>query len=89
MQRLFDFRDNCRLLAAQAYNEAEGNPVKARAILRAKAKAYGMDPMTIMLLIQIAIKIWMWAKEQGYLQKMPVMQQANEPHWMDVEDDDE
>lgn len=89
MQKLFDFRSNCRLMAAQAYNEAEGNPLEARRILRAKAKAYGMDPMTIMLLIQIAIKIWMWAKEQGYLAKMPITQQASEPDWMDVEDDDE
>jgi hypothetical protein len=36
-------------------------------LLRKKYKAYGLDPMTIMVLIQIAIQIWKWAKDNGYL----------------------
>ena len=51
----------------EAYNEAKGDRAEYRSLLRKKYKAYGLDPMTIMVLIQIAIQIWKWAKDNGYL----------------------
>lgn len=86
--RVDEYRNVTRLFAAEAYNECEGNPFKARAVFRAKAKAYGLDPMTIILLIQIAIKIWAWAKEQGFLAQMPVVASVGEPAWFDVSYED-
>lgn len=58
--------------AAIAFNDASGDAHKARRILKAKYRAMGLDPMTIILLIQIAIKIWAWAKDNGYLSSIPV-----------------
>lgn len=58
--------------AAIAFNDASGDAHKARRILRAKYRAMGLDPMTIVLLIQIAIQIWAWARENGYLSSIPV-----------------
>ncbi len=56
---------------AQAYAEADGNTRTARRILRSKLRGvYGIDPATIALivaLIQLAFKVWKWAKDNGYL----------------------
>ena len=56
---------------AQAYAEADGNTRTARRILRHKLKSvYGFDPATmamIFALIQLAFKVWKWAKDNGYL----------------------
>lgn len=86
--RVDEYRNVTRLFAAESYNECEGNPFKARKVFRQKAKAYGLDPMTIILLIQIAIKIWAWAKEQGFLAQMPVVAAVGEPSWFDVSYED-
>lgn len=87
-QRFEDLRSVTRLFAGEAYNEAEGNPFKARQLFRAKTRAYGLDPMTIIMLIQIAIKIWAWAKENGFLKSMPIVATAAEPQWILTEDND-
>ena len=56
---------------AQAYAEADGNTRTAHRILRHKLKSvYGFDPATmamIFALIQLAFKVWKWAKDNGYL----------------------
>ncbi len=56
---------------AQAYAEADGNTRTARRILRSKLVGlYGFDPATmamIFALIQLAFKVWKWAKDNGYL----------------------
>lgn len=87
-QKLEDLRGLCRLWAGESFNESEGNPFKARKAFRAKAKTYGLDPMTIILLIQIAIKIWAWAKEQGFLKSMPIVATGSEPVWINSDDED-
>jgi hypothetical protein len=56
---------------AQAYADADGNTRTARRILRSKlVGVYGIDPATIAMifaLIQLAFKVWRWAKDNGYL----------------------
>jgi hypothetical protein len=56
---------------AQAYADADGNTRTARRILRSKLISfYGLDPATIAMifaLIQLAFKVWKWAKDNGYL----------------------
>jgi hypothetical protein len=56
---------------AQAYADADGNTRTARRILRSKLRSvYGLDPATIAMifaLIQLAFKVWKWAKDNGYL----------------------
>ncbi len=59
----FDFAD--------AFEEAGGKTRTARRILRSKlVGVYGLDPATIAMifaLIQLAFKVWKWAKDNGYL----------------------
>jgi hypothetical protein len=56
---------------AQAYSDADGNTRTARRALRSKLRgAYGFDATTIAMifaLIQLAFKVWKWAKDNGYL----------------------
>jgi hypothetical protein len=58
---------------ADCYAEADGNTRTARRLLRQRLRGdygYGIDPATIALifaLIQLAFKVWKWAKDQGYL----------------------
>ena len=69
-QRIRDLAETHKQDFANAYAEAGGDNVKAKRILRAKLReSYGMDPATIFVLIQLAIRIYMWAKQQGYLAK--------------------
>lgn len=72
-----------KLNSIRAYNDAEGNTLKARKVLRAKYRAIGLDPMTIILLIQIAWKIYVWAKEQGYLSSIDTQIVASMPAFGD------
>ena len=59
----FDFAD--------AFKQADGNTRTARRILRTRLISfYGLDPATIAIilaLIQLAFKVWKWAKDNGYL----------------------
>jgi hypothetical protein len=56
---------------ADAFEEAGGNTRTARRILRTRLVSfYGLDPATIAMifaLIQLAFKVWKWAKDNGYL----------------------
>jgi hypothetical protein len=56
---------------ADAFEEAGGNTRAARRILRTRLISfYGLDPATIAMifaLIQLAFKVWKWAKDNGYL----------------------
>jgi len=53
----------------EAYNEAKGDRAEYRSLLRKKygPRNYALDLMTIMILIKIAIEIYEWAKDNGYL----------------------
>ena len=64
---------------AACYAEAEGNERKAKRLLRRRLFAsyrsnsetiVGLDPATIAIifaLIQLAFKVWKWAKDNGYM----------------------
>ena len=73
--RIRDLVESHKQDFANAYAEAGGDHVKAKRILRAKLRdSYGMDPATIFMLLQIAIRIYMWARDNGYLFKYDPMQ---------------
>jgi len=57
--------------AIDCYNQHPNDQVAFRKAYRAKAKTYGIDPMTIMMLLQIAIRLYFWCKEQGFLDRAP------------------
>ena len=62
---------------AACYSEAAGNERKAKRLLRRRLFAaarndgtYALDPATIAMifaLIKLAIEVWKWAKDNGYL----------------------
>ena len=65
--------------AKRHYNAANGDPVAAEAAYREDLRMRSIDPMTILVLIQLAIKIWKWAKDNGYMTAMPEERLASEP----------
>lgn len=73
-------------IAAEAYTENEGSLFGFRRKVRSKSQAMGLDPATILFLIQIAMMIYKWAKENGYLSSLPSEKPLSAPTF--VEDDD-
>jgi hypothetical protein len=65
--------------AKRHYNAANGDLEAATAAYKEDLRLRSIDPMTIMVLIQLAIKIWKWAKDNGYLTAMPEERLAAEP----------
>lgn len=57
--------------AIRIYDEHPRDQVAFREEYRAKAKTYGIDPVTIMILLQLAIRLYFWCKEQGFLDQAP------------------
>ena len=53
--------------AKRHYNACNGDVEAATAAYKEDLRLRSIDPMTIMVLIQLAIKIWKWAKDNGYL----------------------
>lgn len=58
---------------SQLYSDSDGN---RRAFRRAVRKhysepSYALDPATIFLLIQMAIRLYIWAKNNGFLSSIP------------------
>lgn len=70
--------------AKRHYNAANGDVAAAEAAYREDLRMRSIDPMTIMVLIQLAIKIWKWAKDNGYLTAMPEEKLATEPSTDDL-----
>ena len=59
--------------ASFCYENAGGNARLAKRNFRsAMVEVYKLDAMTIVVLVQIAIRVYMWAKEQGYLSAYPL-----------------
>jgi hypothetical protein len=71
LQRLQELSKKHEADFAQCYAEADGNTRHAKRLLRTKLRGlYGFDPATmamIFALIQLAFKVWKWAKDNGYL----------------------
>jgi hypothetical protein len=78
-QRVEEFRNRLRTVVVESYNEADGDIESARLLLRKKRIAYGFDIATAMLLFQLALMLYKWAKENGYLTEISVVAQEGEP----------
>ena len=76
LARLFKIRDRVEKHwnerdAIECYNQHPRDQVAFVRAYRAKAKTYGIDPMTILMLLQIAMRLYFWCKEQGFLDEAP------------------
>jgi hypothetical protein len=80
--RARELRAKMRSAAVEAYNEADGDIEHARLLLRKKRVAYGFDIATAMLLFQLAMMLWKWAKDNGYLTEISVVAQEGEPSFL-------
>lgn len=81
-----------RSIAAEGYNEADGDIFVARRVLRRKVKQYGFDVATALLLMQLAMMFYKWAKDHGYLTQVSVVAYADEPTFLgsfELDGDDE
>lgn len=56
-------RREARELAREAWIESRGDSARAKSIFEAKAKTRGIDPGTLLLLLQIALQLWKWWQE--------------------------
>jgi hypothetical protein len=66
--------------AIKIYNETGGDRQAFRRAYRQHAKtAYGLDPVTVIMLVQMAIRLFFWAKEYGFLSAIPHAQFGNAP----------
>jgi len=65
--------------AKRHYNAANGDTEAAKKAYEEDLRLRSIDPMTIMVLIQLALKIWKWAKDNGYLTAMREERLASEP----------
>lgn len=79
LQRIEELRNRLRNVAVEAYNEVDGDIESARLLLRKKRIAYGFDIATAMLLFQLAMMLYKWAKDNGYLTEISVVQHPDEP----------
>ena len=77
-----ELRSKLRFAAVEAYNEADGDIEAAMKILKKRRVAYGFDIATAMLLLQLAMMLYKWAKENGYLTEISVVQQEGEPSFL-------
>ncbi len=66
--------------AIKIYNEAGGDKQAFRRAYRQHAKTvYKLDPVTVIMLVQMAIRLYFWAKENGFLSAIPQAQYGNAP----------
>jgi hypothetical protein len=49
------------------YNQVGGERRAFKQSVRSHYKTYGLDPMTIIMLVQMAIRLYIWAKDNGFL----------------------
>lgn len=73
IQRWLDKFKQHEETACFCYDNAKGDARVAKRNFRsAMIEVYKLDAMTIIVLVQIAIRVYMWAKEQGYLSAYPL-----------------
>ncbi|MFW1920261.1 hypothetical protein, partial [Acinetobacter baumannii] len=58
-------------LGLKAFNAANGDLDQAEVLFTEDAQTTGLDPMTILMLLQLAYKFWRWLKDNGYLNQAP------------------
>jgi hypothetical protein len=66
--------------AIRIYNETGGDLKAFKRAYRQHARnVYGLDPVTVIMLLQMAIRLYFWAKENGFLSAIPQAQYSNAP----------
>jgi hypothetical protein len=63
---------------ADAWKKSNGHPVRARQILKRDPRIVGLDPMTILMILQIAWKLWQMWKDRNVSEPESV-RRADEP----------
>ena len=54
-----------RQATADAWKKSGCRPVRARQILKRDPRIVGLDPMTILMILQMAWKLWQWWKDNN------------------------
>ena len=76
-----------RHIARDAWIASHGNGDEAKLLFDADCRVRGLDPATILLLLQIAMLLWKWWKENN-VDEPSVVASASEPvDWGDDRDD--
>jgi hypothetical protein len=78
-ERWSAFHNRLRIRCVECYNECDGDVECAMKLLRSRRVSYGFDVATAMLLMQLALMLFKWAKDNGYLTELPQVQMADEP----------
>lgn len=76
-----------RQAARKAWIECGQDSSKLEATFDTEMKSYGMDPSTILLLLQIALKLWEWWRS-NHVSEPSVVVSSSEPQF-DYEDENE
>lgn len=67
-----------RQATADAWRKSNGHPVRARQILKRDPRVVGLDPATILMILQIAWKLWQLWKSRKVTEPESV-RRADEP----------
>lgn len=67
----------------ESWDQSEGDDIKAERAFTDRARAYGVDPATIAMLLIAAVKFWLWLKKNGFLKKAPLS--GGEEFFKDIE----
>ena len=79
-------RRKARRLARHYWIVSGGDRAKAEEMLRADPSVSNIDPQTLLILLQIAFKLWQWWSEQN-TSEPPQIPAADEP--IDYEGNDD
>lgn len=77
-------RRKARLAARYAWIDSEGDQHKAIHLFNESPEMKGIDPATLLLLLQIAIQLWQWWKDRQ-VKEPSITATADEP--INLEDD--
>jgi len=67
-----------RAAASDAWKRSGGSSWHARRLFKSDPRIVGLDPMTILMILQIAWKLWQWWKEHNVSEPESV-RRAEEP----------
>jgi len=74
------------------YNDVDGDLRAFKRAVRSEFKLRGLDPMTILVLMQLAIKLYFWLKQNNFIKFVPTNAFESAPslealYEMDIPDD--
>lgn len=79
--------DQWRTWASEEYSIAGGNIRQARRKMWFRARRYGFDIATALIILQLCFLLWKWAKEAGYLQTVSPYVYEGEPDFVELRKD--